>query len=109
MTKPVVMVQNLPAKESAMTAPMIGVRLPVPEKLVSVVEALTRGMCSSWVRYVIMLAWKPVAANLSQNSLAGNHQTNKKKKTHITQISLFHYFRCYSWERDHQDDWVNFT
>lgn len=38
-----VIVQNLPAKESAMKAPSKGVRLAVPEKLVRVLAALVRG------------------------------------------------------------------
>lgn len=50
------MVQNLPAKESAMRAPMSEVKLDVPPKLVRVLEACTKGMFSSWVRYDIKLA-----------------------------------------------------
>lgn len=68
--QPTMMVQNLPAKESAMRAPMIGVRLEVPLKLVRVLEACTNGKFSTWVRYVIMLALKPLVANLSQTSFA---------------------------------------
>lgn len=41
---PSVMVQKRPAKESAMSAPMIGVMLDVPAKFVRVFEASTRGM-----------------------------------------------------------------
>ncbi|KAK0597022.1 hypothetical protein LWI29_021042 [Acer saccharum] len=48
--EPTVMVQNLPAKESAMRAPMRGVKLAVPLKLVRVLEAGTSGMFSSCVR-----------------------------------------------------------
>lgn len=44
------MVQKRPAKESAMKAPMRGVKLEVPEKLVRVLEADTSGMFISWVR-----------------------------------------------------------
>lgn len=64
------MVQNRPAKESAIKAPINGVKLAVPLKLVRVLEACTSGMFSSCVRYVIMLEWKPVVANLSHISFA---------------------------------------
>lgn len=66
------MVQNRPAKESAMRAPINGVKLAVPPKFVRVLEALTRGMFSSFVRYDIMFACEPVDANLSHISLAVN-------------------------------------
>ena len=69
------MVQKRPAKESAMRAPIRGVKPAVPPKLVSVLEAFTMGKLSTWVRYVIMLAWNPVAANLSHISFpAENNQ-----------------------------------
>lgn len=64
------MVQKRPANESAMKAPMRGVKLEAPPKLVRVLDALTRGRFSTCVRYVIMLAWKPEAANRSHASLA---------------------------------------
>lgn len=64
------MVQNLPAKESAIMAPIRGVKLDSPLKLVRMLEAFTNGMFSCWVRYVIILAWYPTAANLSHISLA---------------------------------------
>jgi hypothetical protein len=67
------MVQKRPAKESAIKAPINGVRLAVPLKLVRVLEAFTSGRLSSCVRYVIMLAWKPVAANLSHISFPVKH------------------------------------
>jgi len=50
MTEPTVMVQNRPAKESAIRAPMMGVRAEVPLKLLSVLVASTRGMWSSSVK-----------------------------------------------------------
>ncbi|KAL0346136.1 UNVERIFIED_CONTAM: hypothetical protein Sradi_4444900 [Sesamum radiatum] len=49
-------VQKRPAKESAMKAPMRGVKLEVPLKLERVLDALTRGKFRTCVRYVIMLA-----------------------------------------------------
>ena len=49
-------VQNRPAKESAIRAPIRGVKLEVPPKFVRVLEALTKGKFSSLVRYVIMFA-----------------------------------------------------
>jgi hypothetical protein len=64
------MVQKRPAKESAASAPRTGVRLDVPPKLVSVLDASTSGKCISCVRYVIMLALKPPVANRSKISLA---------------------------------------
>lgn len=63
------MVQNLPANESAMRAPISGVKLPVPPKLLRVLEAGTKPMFSWSVRYVIKLACEPVDANLSHTSL----------------------------------------
>ena len=68
------MVQNRPAKESAIKAPNNGRKLAVPLKMVSVLVARTSGMLSSFVRYVIMLEWKPVAANLSHISFAGKQR-----------------------------------
>lgn len=50
MRQPIVMVQNLPTKESANRAPMRGVKLDIPPKFVSVFEADTNGMFNSWVR-----------------------------------------------------------
>lgn len=41
--EPPMMVQNRPAKESAMRAPIRGVKLDVPLKLEMVLDALTRG------------------------------------------------------------------
>lgn len=49
-------VQKRPAKESAIRAPMRGVKLEVPPKLVRMLEAFTSGKFSSVVKYVIMLA-----------------------------------------------------
>ena len=72
--EPDMIVKNRPAKESALKAPNNGMKLDVPVKLVSVLEACTSGMLSSCVRYVIMLAWKPVAANLSHISFAGKQK-----------------------------------
>lgn len=72
MREPTMMVQNRPAKESAMRAPINGVKLPRPPKLVMVLEALTRGKFSSLVRYVIMFACEPLDANLSHASFAAN-------------------------------------
>lgn len=40
-------VQNLPAKESAKNAPMIGVKLDVPAKFERVFEAFTLGRFST--------------------------------------------------------------
>lgn len=68
--EPTMMVQNRPAKESAIKAPIRGVKLAVPPKLVRVLEALTSGKFSCCVKYVIILAWNPVAANLSHISFA---------------------------------------
>lgn len=62
------MVQKRPAKESAIRAPMREVKLDVAEKLVRMLEAGTRGMLRSCVKYVIMLAWNPELANLSHTS-----------------------------------------
>jgi len=62
------MVQKRPAKESAASAPRMGVRLEVPPKLLSRLEASTSGRCSCCVRYVIRLAPKPAVANRSQTS-----------------------------------------
>lgn len=64
------MVQNLPAKESAMRAPMRGVKPEVPPKLVRMLEARTSGKFSTWVKYVIKFVWKPLNANLSHISFA---------------------------------------
>lgn len=44
------MVQNLPAKESAMKAPRRGVKLETPLKLLRVFEAETNGMFNCCVR-----------------------------------------------------------
>lgn len=77
MTEPKAMVKNRPANESAIKAPKSGVKLEVPAKLVRVLEAATSGMFSSWVRYVIMLAWKPAPANLSHISFAVGILQNK--------------------------------
>ena len=66
--EPKVMVQNRPANESAIRAPMMVVRLEVPPKLVRVLEAATRGKCSWVVKYEIMFALNPAMANLSQIS-----------------------------------------
>ncbi|CAI9087780.1 OLC1v1021949C1 [Oldenlandia corymbosa var. corymbosa] len=66
----IVRVQNLPANESAMKAPNNGVRLAVPEKLVRVLAALVIGIFISLVKYVIMFARNPAAANFSHISLA---------------------------------------
>ena len=68
------MVQNRPAKESAIKAPNKGMKLAVPLQMVIVLEACTSGMLSSFVRYVIMLEWKPFAANLSHISFAGKQR-----------------------------------
>lgn len=73
------MVQNRPAKESAIRAPMSGVKPAVPPKLARVFEACTIGMFSCWVRYVIIFAWNPVVANLSHTSFAA-HQRNRFDK-----------------------------
>lgn len=70
ITEPTVIVQNRPAKESAIRAPMRGVKPAVPPKLVRVLDACTIGRFSCWVRYVIMFAWNPVVANLSHTSFA---------------------------------------
>lgn len=67
-----VMVQKRPANESAMRAPMSAVKLEVAAKLVRMFEAGTRGMFKSCVKYVIMLAWNPVLANLSHISFPAN-------------------------------------
>jgi len=50
MREATVMVQKRPAKESAIMAPMRGVKLDVPPKFVKVFEAATNGMFSSWVK-----------------------------------------------------------
>ena len=64
------MAQNGPANESAIKAPIKGVKLDVPSKFETMLEALTRGKFSCWVRYVIMFAWKPMVENLSNISVA---------------------------------------
>lgn len=56
MIDPTMIVQNRPAKESAIRAPTSGMKLEVPPKLVRVFDAFTRGKFSTSVRYVIMLA-----------------------------------------------------
>lgn len=81
-----VMVQKRPAKESAIRAPMREVKLDVAEKLVRMLEAGTRGMLRSCVKYVIMLAWNPELANLSHTSfptIAIPHQNNLNKTKNI--------------------------
>lgn len=55
MMEAMVMVQKRPAKESAMRAPIREVKLEVAAKLVRMLEAGTRGMLRSCVKYVIML------------------------------------------------------
>lgn len=44
MMEAMVIVQNFPAKESAIKAPSNGVKLPVPPKLVRVFAALVNGI-----------------------------------------------------------------
>ena len=70
MIEPAAIVQKRPAKESAIKAPTKGVKLAVPPKFVNVLDASTSGICIFCVRYVIMLALKPVVANRSQISFA---------------------------------------
>lgn len=72
MIEPATIVQKRPAKESAIKAPTKGVRLVVPFKFVSVLDASTSGMCIFCVRYVIILALKPVVANRSHILFAVN-------------------------------------
>lgn len=55
MMEAIVMVQKRPAKESAMRAPIREVKLEVAAKLVRMLEAGTRGILRSCVKYVIML------------------------------------------------------
>ena len=50
IVEPTMMVQNVPAHVSAIKAPTSGVRLAAPSKLVIVLEAVTDGMFSTWVR-----------------------------------------------------------
>lgn len=75
MIEPTTMVQYRPAKESAMRAPNNGVKLPAPLKYEMVLEALTSGMFSSFVRYVIMFDLQPMDANMSHTSLAAKFYT----------------------------------
>lgn len=73
------MVQKQPAKESANRAPMMGVRLEVPLKLLRVLVDSTRGMCSSWVKYETIFALNPAAANLSQISFPSHPTLGRVK------------------------------
>jgi hypothetical protein len=50
MMEATVIVQNRPAYESAMKAPISGVVLAVPPRLVRVLAALVNGICSSDVK-----------------------------------------------------------
>lgn len=48
--EPTVIVQKHPANESEMRPPMIGVKLDVPLVIVTVLVAITRGICISLVK-----------------------------------------------------------
>lgn len=83
MIEAIVMVQNLPAKVSAMKAPSNGVKLAVPPKFVRVLAALVNGRWSSFVKYIIIFAPNPTTANFSHISFAA-----KKRKKHKFHLSI---------------------
>lgn len=58
-----------------MRAPISVVKLPAPLKYEMVLEALTSGMFSSFVKYVIMFDRQPTDANMSHMSFAGKFYT----------------------------------